>query len=116
MFVRDFTLGIPEDTNPSFLFRILSDQQFVSFPPSLFIEESEIFPEWNTGYYIDFKSGSGIDSEGWTLHNAAKGTIKEAIENNIEMYEHSMIDGFSSLSDVEELLMRKYPRWSQRRP
>lgn len=72
------------------------------------IEESEIFPEWNTYYYIDFKSGSGIESRGWTLHNTAKGNIKEAIENSIEMYEHSMIDGFSTLADVEESLKIAY--------
>lgn len=108
MFEREFTLGLPKDTNPSFLFRILSDEQFAGYPPSLSIEESVIYPEWNTYFYIELKSGSGIESRGWTLHNAAKGNIKEAIENSIEMYEHSMIEGFSSMSEVEEFLKIAY--------
>jgi len=109
MFERRFALGLPKEIDPSFMFRILSDEQFAGYPPSLHIEEeSEIYPEWNTYYYIEFHSGSGIDSGGWTLHNAAKGIITEAIENSIEMYEHSMIDGFSSLSDVEEFLKIAY--------
>ena len=37
MFEREFTLGLPKDTNPSFLIRILSDQQFAGFPPLLYI-------------------------------------------------------------------------------
>jgi len=109
MFERRISLGLPKETDPSFMFRILSDENFAGFPPSLHIEgESEIFPEWNTYYYIEFHSGSGIDSGGWTLHNTAKGNIKEAIENSIEMYEHSMIDGFSTLADVEEFLKIAY--------
>lgn len=109
MIERSFTLGLPRDTDPAFIFRILSDEQFAGFPPSLHIEkESEVFPDWNTYYYIEFHRGSGIDSGGWTLHNTAKGNIKEAIENSIEMYEHSMIEGFSSLSDVEEFLKIEY--------
>ena len=59
-------------------------------------------------YYIDFKSGSGIDSGGWTLYDTAKGNIKGAIENSIEIYEHSMIDGFSTLAVVDEVLKFAY--------
>jgi len=109
MFEREFSLGLPRETDPLFMIRILSEKRFSGYPPSLHIEEdSEIFPEWNTYYYIDFKSGSGIESGSWTLHNAAKGNISEAIQNSIEMYEHSMVEGFSSLADVEAFLEIAY--------
>lgn len=108
MFERQFYLGLPRETDPAFIFRILNDERFAGYPPSLHIEESGVFPEWNTYFIIEFNSGSGIDTGGWTLHNVAKGAIKEAIENSIEMYENSMIEGFSSMSDVEEFLRIAY--------
>lgn len=108
MFERQFTLGLPKDSNPALLFRILSDENFAGFPPSLSLEKSVIYSEWNTYYYINFKSGSGLETRGLTLHNTANGNIKEAIENSIEMYEHSMVEGLSSIIDVEEFLKIAY--------
>ena len=103
MFNREFFLGLPRTTDPSFLFRIMADEAFAGMIPSLTIEPSEIHPEWNTYYWITLKSGAGIAGSQWTLDQAAIGNIEETIRTSVEMYE-SMIEGFATMSDVEEFI------------
>jgi hypothetical protein len=106
---KEFFLGLPEDTDPVFLFRILSEERFAGNPPDLHIEQSSpIYPEWNTYFHITLHAGNGFETGDWTLHNAAKGNIETAIHDSVEMFENSMIEGFSSIDDVEDFLKAAY--------
>ncbi len=105
---REFFLGLPQNTNPSFMFRILSEDRFAGNPPSLRIESSSIYPEWNTFFYITLNAGKGFEYKGWTLHNVAKEHIETTIHDSIAMYEESMIDGFSTMDDVDRFLRIAY--------
>jgi hypothetical protein len=103
MFEREFFLGLPQTTDPSFLFRILSDEDFAGNSPSLTVEPSDIYPEWNAYYWITLRSGAGIGSSQWTFHQAALGNIEETIETSVDMYE-TAIEGFATMADVEDFL------------
>jgi len=105
---KEFFLGLPKDTDPSFLFRILSDENLTANPPSLDIQESTLYPEWNTYFHITLHSGRGFESGPYSLHTAALGNIETAIRDSVAMYEHSMIDGFSTIEEVEEFLEIAY--------
>ena len=104
MFEREFFLGLPETTDPSFLFWILSEEAFRGNTPSLVIEPSDLHPEWNGYYWITIQSGAGIGSSQWTFHQAALGNIEETISTSVQMYEASMIEGFATMGEVEEFL------------
>ena len=104
MFEREFFLGLPQTTDPSFLFRILAEDDFSGNKPSLTIEPSDIHPEWNIYYWITIRSGAAIGSSQWTFHQAALGNIEETITTSVEMYEASMIEGFTTMAEVEEFL------------
>jgi hypothetical protein len=109
MLDKEFHLGLPRSTDSELIFRILSEERYKGNPPSLHIEEeSELFPDWNTYYYIELLNGSGIEADGTTVHNTAKDDIKNTIENSIEMYERSMVEGMDSLMDVEEFISISY--------
>lgn len=101
---KRFSLGMPKDTDPAFMIRILEDDKFEGMPPSLSVEKPHLFPEQNTYFHITMESGSGFGFKGWSLNSMAKGNIESAIHESIEMYELSMIDGFSTMNDVEEFL------------
>lgn len=101
---KNFFLGLPRDTDPAFLFRILSEEKLAGNPPDLNIETSTIYPEWNTYFHITLHAGNGIESGEWNLHNVAKENIKAAIDDSLVMYERSMLDGFSTIDDVEAFL------------
>ena len=103
MFEQQFFLGLPQTTDPSFLFRIMSEESFAGNRPSLTIEPSEINPDWNAYYWITLQSGSGIVSSEWTLYQAAIGNIEETIRASVEMYECAA-DGFTTIEDVEEFI------------
>ena len=59
---KGFFLGLPKDTNPSFLFRILGDERLTGNPPTLDIQESTLYPEWNACFHITLHSGTGFES------------------------------------------------------
>ena len=101
-------MGIPEDTDPSFLFRILSDEKLTGNPPTLDIQKSTMYPEWNTYFHITLHSGTGFESGCYTLHSAALGNVEAAIRDSVEMYEQSMIDGFTTIDEVEDFLETAY--------
>lgn len=122
MFERTFFLGLPKETEPDFLFRILSDPQFGGMPPTLEICESEVNltllqsnfnkvearPEWNVYYDITLKAGSGYGFGPFSLYNTAIHLIEATIKDSVEMYELAMIDGFSSMEEVEAFLQVAY--------
>ena len=103
IFEREFFLGLPRTTEPSFLFRIMAEEAFAGMIPSLTIDQSAIHPEWNMYYCITLESGAGIESSQWSLDQAAIGNIEETIRTSIEMYE-STIEGFATMADVEEFI------------
>lgn len=105
---RDFSLGLSRNTKPEFIFRILSDEKFEGMPPSLSIEESHVYPEWDYYYHIKLEAGTGMGFGEWSLNNIAKANIESVIKDSISMYEYSMIDGFSTMNDVEEFLKIAY--------
>ena len=108
MLTRTFWLGLPRDTDPDFLFRILSDERFEGNPPTLSIEESPLDPEWNIYYLITLHSGTGTSwSPGGGVEHALQ-TIKSVIRTSAEMYDISMIEGFSDMADVEIFLNTAY--------
>ena len=108
MLTRNFWLGLPRDTDPAFLFRILSDERFAGNPPTLSIEESPLYPEWNIYYLITIHSGTGTSWGAGIGEKHALQTIKSVIRKSAEMYEISMIDGFSNMEDVEIFLKTAY--------
>ncbi len=103
MFAREFFLGLPRTTEPSFLFRIMADEAFAGMMPSLTIQPPVIHPQRDTYYCIELESGTGIDSSHWTLDQAAIGNIEETIRTSVEMYEFTT-DGFATMADVEEFI------------
>ena len=105
---KEFFLGLPKDTDPSFLFKILGDEKLTGNPPTLDIQESKLYPEWNSYFHIRLHSGTGFEFGIYTLHSAALGNVEAAIRDSVEMYEHSMIDGFSTIEEVEEFMEIAY--------
>ncbi len=105
---KEFSLGLPEYIDPDFMIRILKDEKFEGMPPSLSVEKPHLYPEQNTYFHITLESGSGFGFRGWSLNNMAKGNIESAIHESTVMYEQSMIDGFSTISDVEDFLKAAY--------
>ena len=101
---RECSLGFPDDTDPSLLFRILSEESFRGNPPELTIEPSPIHPEWDVYFHITLRAGTGLETGPWTLHEGAKTIIKQAIEDSVQMYEAAMVDGLSTMQDIEGLL------------
>ena len=108
MLTRTFWIGLTRDTDPDFLFRILSDERFAGNPPTLSIEESPLYPEWNIYYLITIHSGTGTSWGAGIGEKHALQTIKSVIRKSAEMYEISMIDGFSNMEDVEIFLKTAY--------
>jgi len=104
IFNKEFSLGLPEDTDPAFMIRILEDEKFEGMSPSLSVEKPHLFPEQNTYFHITLESGSGFGFKGWSLNSMAKGNIESSIHESVEMYELSMVNGFSTMSDVEDFL------------
>ena len=103
LFGREFFLGLPETTEPSFLFRIMAEEDFAGMMPRLTIQRSRLHPEWDTYYSITLESAAGVSGGPWTLDQAAIGTIDQTIRTSIAMYE-STIDGFATMADVEEFI------------
>jgi hypothetical protein len=101
---REFHLGLPETTDPRFLFRILGEPRFSGNMPSLTIQRSMIHPEWNSYFWIEIRAGSGIDWSSWTMDKAAMGDIAQTINDSCHMYNESMVEGFASMEDVERFL------------
>ena len=110
---KEFSIGLPEDTDPAFMIRILEDEKFEGMPPSLSVEKPHLFPEQNTYFHITLESGSGFGFKGWSLNNIATGNVESAIHESIEMYELSMVDGFSTMSDVEDFLGIAYKGYGE---
>lgn len=103
MFGREFFLGLPATTEPSFLFRIMAEEAFSGMMPSLTIEPSVIHPERDTYYCIKLESAAGISGGPWTLDQAAIGDSEQTIRTSVAMYE-STIDGFATMAEVEEFI------------
>ena len=101
---RESFLGFPRETDPSLLFRILGEESLRGNPPELTITPSPIHPEWNVYFQIKLSAGTGLETGPWTLHEGAKTIIKQVIEDSVEMYEISMVDGLSTMQDLEDLL------------
>ncbi|MDA3812306.1 MAG: hypothetical protein PF518_18460 [Spirochaetaceae bacterium] len=105
---REFFLSLPEDTDPLYLFRILKDEKLSGMFPSLSIQKSIFSPDQGNQFIITIEAGTGYGFMGWTLDNIAKGDIESVIDTTVKMYEHSMIEGFSSMNDVEDFLKIAY--------
>lgn len=101
---REFHLGLPEGTDPRFLFRILSEPRMAGNSPSLSIERSIVHPEWNSYYWIQIQAGSGFESGPWMMDKVRMGDIVQTIHDSCEMYELAMVEGFSAMHDVERFL------------
>jgi hypothetical protein len=101
---REFYLGLPETTDPRFLFRILSEPRLAGCKPSLTIERSVLHPEWNSYFWIEIEAGSGFEFGSWTMDKVAMGNIGQTIRDSCEMYEVGMVEGFTGMEDVERFL------------
>lgn len=76
-------------------------------PPEMSIQPSEIRPEWNSYYHITILNGKGLSQtrySGYNLDQMAFREIKNAINDSIEMYETSMIEGINNLDELKEFL------------
>lgn len=108
MFNRTFFLSLPKEIEPGFLFRILNDPQFRGMPPTLTIYEAEDKSQCNDYFNITFEAGSGYEFGPFSLYNTVIHLIEATIKDSVEMYELSMIDGFSSMEDVNAFLQVAY--------
>ena len=103
LFGREFFLGLPESTDPAFLFRIMAEEDFAGMMPSLTIQRSRLRPEWDTYYCIMLESGAGVSAGPWTLDQAAISNIEQTIHTSIAMYETTK-GGFETMAEVEEFI------------
>ena len=108
MLVRQFWLGLSRDTDPAFMLRIIGDEMFSGNPPTLSVEKAESRPDWNIYYHITLSSGTGTSwGPGHSERQALK-TIETVIKTSAEMYEESMVEGFSNMAEVERFLRIAY--------
>ncbi len=108
MLKRQFWLGLPADTDPAFMFKIIEDEMFSGNPPVLMIEKAESRPDWNIYYHITLSSGTGTSWGPGHSEKAALKTIETVITTSAEMYEESMVEGFSNMAEVERFLTIAY--------
>jgi hypothetical protein len=108
MFDRKFFLGLPKTTDPTFLFKIISDPHFSGNPPSLHIERSVLHPEWNSYFYITFEAGNGFESGAWGMHSTALCDIAQTIHDSLSLYEASMVEGLTTMDEVDAFLHLAY--------
>jgi len=101
---REFWLGLPKETEPAFMLRIIEDEMFAGMPPKLSVEKSESRPDWNIYYHITLSCGTGTSWGPGPSEQAALRTIESVIKTAAEMYETSMVEGFSTMQDVETFL------------
>lgn len=108
MLRRQFWLGLPKDTDPAFILKIIEDEMFSGNPPTLTVEKAESRPDWNIYYHITLSSGTGTSWGPGHSEQAALKTIETVIKVSAEMYEESMVEGFSNMADVERFLTIAY--------
>jgi hypothetical protein len=96
-----FSLGLPQDTDPAWLFAILSERRFRGMPPKMEIQESVAHPEWDIHYIVTLQAGIGSSWGPGHSEEYAMQTIKKVIKTSEKMCDISMMDGFSSLEDVK---------------
>jgi len=95
-----FNFGLPQETDPAWLFAILSERRFRKMPPKLEIQESVVHPEWGNYFMITLQAGTGSAwGPGYGEEYAMK-TIEKVIKTSEKMCDISIMDGFSSLEDV----------------
>lgn len=105
MFKREFFLGLPENTDPSFLFRIVAAEEFSGMLPGITIQPPVIHPEWdNTYYHITLQASSGLTSGPWTLDQGVIGNIEETVSTSVAMYE-ATIGGFETMAEVDAFIL-----------
>jgi len=104
LFEREFHLGLPETTDPRFLFRILGEPRLRGNMPSLTIQRSALHPEWNSHFWIKIQAGNGFEWGSWTMDKAAMGDIAQTIHDSCDMYDAAMVEGLASMEDVERFL------------
>jgi hypothetical protein len=100
MFEREFWLGLPKDTNPEFMFSILSDERFQGIPPALEIQESVSEVNRNIYYIITLKAGNGTSWGGDVVFSHALSTFENVLSASLEMYNLAMADKMESKEDV----------------
>ncbi len=108
MLDRQFWLGLPRDTDPAFMLKIIEDEMFSGNPPKLMVEKTESRPDWNIYYHITLSSGTGTTWGPGHSEQAALKTIETVIKVSAEMYEESMVEGFSNMAEVERFLTIAY--------
>jgi len=108
MLARQFWLGLPRDTDPALMLRIIEDDRFSAVPPTLTVERAESRPDWNIHYHITLSSGTGTSWGPGHGEQAALRTIETMIETSAEMYELSMVEGFTDMAEVEAFLAIAY--------
>ena len=108
MLKRQFWLGLPADTDPAFMLKIIEDEMFSGNPPALMVERAESRPDWNIYYHITLSSGTGTSWGPGHSERAALKTIETVIKTSAEMYEESMVEGFSNMAEVEGFLSIAY--------
>ena len=77
---------------------------FSANPPTLSVQKVMSRPDWNIYYHITLSSGTGTSWGPGHSERKAKNTIESVINASAEMYEESMVEGFSNMADVERFL------------
>lgn len=104
MIEREFSIGLPKHTDPSLVFRIMADQRFIGYLPTMTIQPDGGPTDRDCHYCIELHAGEGIETGLWTLHNVAKERLQALIEDVMAMYDRSMVQGLDTMEDVEEFL------------
>ena len=95
-------MGLPQDTSPYVVFKILEDKRFRGLPPTL-----TIYKDMSFDYFqITFESGSGA---GWSLYDYAYlySRINRAIDINARLYDFLILNKLDE-KRVEEFLLLAY--------
>jgi len=102
MLHSEFFMGLPQDTSPYVVFKILEDNRFRGLPPTLTINKDLPFDY----FQITFENGSGA---GWGLYDYAYiySRINQAIDINARLYDFLMLNKLDE-KRVEEFLLLAY--------
>ena len=104
MFTRTFSLGLSKDTKPEILLSLIRDERFVGIPPTIHVEESSIYPDWDIHFIVTFKTGSRASWDLLQTGQFAISAIQQVVDASREMVNIAMNDKLASQTDAKQFL------------
>lgn len=104
MFMRTFSLGLSKHTDSEILLSLIQDERFAGMPPTIHVEESSLYPDWDIHYIVTFKAGSGTSWGSKAIEAHAITTVQNVVAVSQEMVNIAMNDKLSTKADVKKFL------------